>query len=105
MPSELPIACSLSDSELPRRLAEMADVGSANLVAVQTEDGRAELRFAVEVRERLAALVAAETECCAFLQLELDEQPDALLLTIDAPAGGEPILEELIAAFRGEREV
>jgi hypothetical protein len=102
MPTELPIACSLDATEFPRRLAEMAEVGRA-LVHVIHEGMRAELRFAAGkgIRERLEAIVAAESDCCAFLRMRVDDAPDLLVLTIDAPAGAGPILTELVDAFRG----
>jgi hypothetical protein len=104
MPSALPIACSLSASELPERLAELAAVGRASLLAVAAEENRAELRFAAAARERLAAIVAAESQCCGFLALRLEEQSDAALLTIEAPAGAGPGLDGLVAAFSRDRE-
>ena len=61
MPSQLPIACSLTAAELPGRLAEMAAVGRSALVAVESKGAQAVLRFRErsDTRERLQALVAA----------------------------------------------
>ncbi len=103
MPTDLPVACSLSATELPRRLAEIHDLGRAALVEARTQPGRAELRFAAgaSIRERVDAVVAAEALCCAFLTMRVSEEPDAVLLTIDAPAGADVVLAELVAAFRG----
>jgi len=102
MPTELPIACSLSAAELPKRLAKMTALGRAALLEVRHEDTRAELRFAAGagVRERVDAIVAAESRCCAFLAMRVDEVPDTVVLTIEAPDGGEVVLDELIDAFR-----
>jgi len=68
---------------------------------------RATLRFAAGagVRERLAAVVAAEADCCAFLTMGVYDEPDVVVLTIDPPAGAEPMLHELVDAFRAERRV
>ena len=106
MPTELPIACSLNATELPQRLAEMAALGRAALLDARTRPTRAELRFAAGagVRERLEAIVAAESQCCAFLTLAVTEEPDAVLLTIDAPEGAEVVLAELVDAFRGQAQ-
>jgi hypothetical protein len=57
------------------------------------------LRPAAGTRERVAAFVAAESRCCAFLRMELREDPEALTLTIDGPAGSEPVVRELVAAL------
>jgi hypothetical protein len=106
MPSELPIACSLNASELPARLAEMADLGHAALVDARTEPTRARLRFAANagVRARVEAIVAAESQCCAFLQMRVHDEPDTVVLTIDAPENAEPVLAELVDAFRTEQQ-
>jgi hypothetical protein len=107
MPTELPIACSLSATELPQRLAEMADLGRAALVDARMEPLQAQLRFAAGsgVRDRVAAVVAAESLCCAFLTMSVADEPDRVVLTITAPDGAEAVLGELVDAFRGQRQV
>jgi hypothetical protein len=107
MPSELPIACSLNASELNARLAEMADLGRAALIDARTEPTRAELRLAAGagVRARVEAIVAAESECCAFLTMRVRDELDTVVLTIDAPEDAHLVLAELVDAFRGERQV
>src|SRR3954447_21929203 len=99
MPTELPIACSLSAAELPTRLAEMNDLGRSALVGVERTKTTAVLRFRAdgETGERLAPIVAAEARCCAFLDMTLGETGDTVALTIAAPAGAAPILDELVA--------
>src|ERR1700712_1401181 len=98
MSPELPIACSLSATELPERLAEMAALGDAALLDVHHAGAHAELRFAAEAggRERVEAVVAAESECCAFLRMRVTDAADGVLLTIDAPEGAEPVQQELV---------
>jgi hypothetical protein len=90
-----PIACSLSGPELKERLAEISAAGEH---AVRVGD---ELRFPADAatRERLEAIIAAESRCCAFLSFDLRESGDELVLTIDAPAEAKPIAAELIEAF------
>jgi hypothetical protein len=104
MPAELPIACSLSATELPKRLAEMADLGRLALVHARIESLQAQLRFAAGagIRERVEAVVAAESHCCAFLTMRVADEPDAVVLTIAAPEGAEVVLAELVEAFRGQ---
>jgi hypothetical protein len=103
MSAELPIACSLSATELPERLAEMADLGRAALMDARIEPGRAWLRFAAGagVRDRVQAIVAAESECCAFLTMRVTDEPGAVVLTIDAPEDAGVVLAELVEAFGG----
>src|SRR5215210_2820876 len=101
MPADLPIACSLSASELPARLAELAALGRAALDAMHHEGNRAELRFAAgpDVRRRVDAIVAAESRCCSFLAMDVTKGPASIVLTIQAPEGAERVLMELLAAF------
>jgi hypothetical protein len=103
MPTDLPIACSLTATELPERLAEMAAIGRASLLGVETTPLTALLRFRdrPDTRARLAAIVAAESRCCAFLSMKLRDEPGAVALTIEAPRGAEPVLAGLAVAFAG----
>lgn len=105
MRTELPIACSLSATELPARLALIAELGRDALLDARIDGSRARLRFAVGagVRERVAAVVAAESHCCAFLTMHISEPPGDVVLTIDAPEDAEPVLAELVDAFRCPR--
>ena len=102
MPIEPPIACTLSEAEMPARRAEMAVI-ARDLVSAHAEAARGELRFrsAAQTRERIAAFVAAESRCCPFLRLELRDEAGVLTLTIEGPAGSEPVVHELLAAFTG----
>ena len=100
MPTEPPIACTLTEAERPARRAQMTAI-ARDLVSADVHEAHAVLRFrpAAATRERVAAFVAAESRCCAFLRMELREDPDALTLTIDGPPGSEPVVAELVAAF------
>jgi hypothetical protein len=104
MPTDLPIACSLSAADMPARLAEMAAIGAASLLGAEASVRQARLRFADElgVRDRLSSIVAAESECCAFLTMRLgNDEPGATTLTIDGPPGAEPVIDQLVRAFAG----
>ena len=106
MPAEVPIACSLSAAERSIRLAQMAELGRDALLDTHVAGTRAQLRFAAGagVRERITAVVEAESQCCAFLTMGIGETPDAVVLTIDAPEDAEPVLIELVDAFGGRRQ-
>lgn len=106
MTSELPIACSLSAGDLSTRLRQMADLGRAALVDVRHEQTRAELRFAAGagVRDRVEGIVAAESQCCAFLAMTVTDEPDTVVVTIEAPDGAELVLAQLVDAFRGQSQ-
>jgi hypothetical protein len=103
MPADPPIACSLSAAEIPARLAEMSDVGRGALLDVDVSGATAILRFRADAatRGRLQAIVAAESHCCAFLEMNLSDGPQAIALAITAPAGAESVRDDLVAAFGG----
>jgi hypothetical protein len=100
MTPEPPIACTLTEAERPGRRAEMTVI-ARDLVSAETHAAHAVVRFrpAAGTRERVAAFVTAESRCCAFLRMQLREDSDALTLTIDGPAGSEPVVRELVAAL------
>jgi hypothetical protein len=102
MNSEPPIACTLTEAQMPARRAEMAAL-ARDLVSADASATRAVLRFraAPGTGERVADFVAAESRCCAFLRMELRDDRDALTLTIDGPAGSERVVAELVSAMRG----
>jgi hypothetical protein len=106
MPEELPIACSLTASEFPARMAEMAELGRDALVGARVDAGHAELRFAASdrVRPRVERFVEAESRCCAFLTFQLTDAADEVLLSIDAPAEAQGVLADLVAAFGAGRQ-
>jgi hypothetical protein len=99
--TQLPIACSLSGPDLRERLAEIRDLGRAGLISVEREGGRHVLRFhpSAEISRRLARIVEAEADCCAFLAMRIDETPGSVDLTIEGPDGAQPVADELVAAF------
>jgi hypothetical protein len=101
MTQHLPIACTLSADDLAARQALIRTVSHEALIDKQQHGPRAVLRFAAGagVRERVAEIVAAEADCCAFLKMELADEPDAIRLTIEAPADAEPVLDELLQSF------
>jgi hypothetical protein len=102
MTDHLPIACSLGAADLAERLNQISDLGRDALVDARRDGARAELRFAARpgVRERVAAIAAAEARCCAYLDLRVGDGAGAVVLQIGAPAGAEPVLAELVDAFR-----
>lgn len=101
MSEESPIACSLGAAELEQRVATIAEVGAASLLSRSAAAGRHLLRFraGTQTRRRLEEIVAAESECCSFLDLSLIEEDGELVLSIAAPDGGQETAEGLAEAF------
>lgn len=86
---DLPMACTLGAGDLEQRLAEIAKLGSERLISHDADGDRQLLRFRsdADTRQRLEQIVAAESECCSFLDLALSEEDGGLLLSIAAPDG------------------
>jgi PAS domain-containing protein len=101
MTTEPQIACSLGADELPQRLAEMAAIGLESLLSV-SPDGVLRFRGDAGTRERLEGIIAAESACCSFLGFDLGEEAGALVLTVTAPEGAEPLARDLVNAFAGD---
>jgi hypothetical protein len=103
MPDDVQIACTLAGGDLERRLAAIARIGNDSLVSHEIEDGRHLLRFRGDAatRRRLEQIVAAEAECCAFLDLTLSEVDGTLALAIAAPEAARDVAAGLAAAFAG----
>ena len=103
MTEGLPIACSLDTDDLKRRLAAIAEIGAESLLGREADGGRHLLRFRsdAETRRRLEEIVAAEAECCSFLDLTLEERSGELVLSVAAPEDGQAVADELAAAFDG----
>lgn len=95
---EVPIACSLSEVDLPQRLADARALGADALVGVEARDREARLHFRGE-RGRVDRLVAAETQCCSFLEFSMHHAEEHVELEIRTPEGGEPVLRSLVAAI------
>ncbi|MFI5028496.1 MAG: hypothetical protein ACHQCF_05885 [Solirubrobacterales bacterium] len=101
--ADQPVRCSLGGADLQKRLETIAELGAGSLVRRSITPDRHVLRFRSEAatRRRLEEIVAAEAECCSFLDLELSDEGGELVLSIRAPAEGRPVADELAAAFGG----
>jgi hypothetical protein len=101
MTQELPIVCSLGADDLTARLQLIAAIGAEHLISRSTEGDTQLLRFRRDdgVRRSLEGIIAAESKCCAFLDMKIREEPEALVLVIDAPTDGAPVAALLAASF------
>ena len=101
MTTELPMACTLGTGDLEQRLAEIAALGAERLISHEADGDRQLLRFHsdADTRRRLERIVAAEGECCAFLDLNLSDDHGELLFSIAAPPGGAAFAAGLAETF------
>ena len=96
---DLPIACTLNDSELQQRrsglLARMQDW----IQEVKSLDSGYALRFAStnEIMDELTTLIQLERSCCQFLQFNLKVLPEQgpIWLELTGPNGTKEFLEGL----------
>lgn len=106
MTKDKPIACSLGSGALEQRLAAIAEIGADSLVSREIKGDQHLLRFRSDdgTRRRLEGIVAAEAECCSFLDLSLTEEGGKLVLSIAAPEAGQSVADELAGMFAGMRK-
>jgi hypothetical protein len=101
--TDLPIACTLSPSELDARAADLLPGLAADAMTITEISGGVRLGFATSgaVLARLARVIDAERRCCRFLQFTLvvpaDEAP--LHLDVTGPPGTREFLATLSPAF------
>jgi hypothetical protein len=98
-----PIACTLDPAQMSKRSDEIRALGRAGLQAVERGERQVTLRFGRDpaIREHVERIVAAESRCCAFLDFTLADEKDAIVVSITAPEGGEPVMHDLADLFAG----
>lgn len=101
-PPELPIACSLDSARLRAREAELARLGRSLISVSSLSNPPVLLRFKPDrwTRDEIERLVAAEAECCPFLEMTVREG-EALELVVDGPDDAAPVIADLAATISG----
>jgi hypothetical protein len=99
--TSLPIACTLSPGDLQERLALIRALTAEALVGHDRNGLVLTLRYAPDAVERVRAMVASEQRCCTFLRFEVEEQPDAVHVTITAPENARDAADDLFEQFVG----
>jgi hypothetical protein len=100
-PVPLPIACTLTGASLAERAEWLRRLGDAALIEGTRDGDRLALRFRPEAADDVRELVRAETECCPFLEFDVEPRAEELRLGITGPAGAEPVLDGMLAALGG----
>jgi DNA-binding transcriptional MerR regulator len=92
------IACTLSVNEVGDRLAQWKAT-VADATGREAIDGGTRLSFrrAVDVAA-IAALIAAEQDCCRFFTFTLTVGVDSVLLDVWGPADAQPVIDSLVGA-------
>jgi hypothetical protein len=103
---DLPIVCTLTDSELQKRRADIEESFRERLQESRPLDNGYAFRFNGDDASlnALVDLIRLERACCRFLQfqLKLDSGNGPLWLEITGPEGTRNFIEtELLPAIRG----
>jgi hypothetical protein len=86
MANEEALACSLNGPELGERLKEWRKV-SSQATSRHAEKGRMVSTYPpnASILEQLRRLIAAETECSPFMQFNIEEAPDQVVVELRVP--------------------
>lgn len=97
--TELSIACTLTPDGMTARLALIDALAADGLLdRTATDTGlRVRLRDTPAIERRTRELVAAESQCCAFLDFALARERGELVLDIDGPADARPVIDLFFA--------
>ena len=92
-------ACSLDEMALAERLAQWRTLASAG-VPVATEAGRSVSDYPnrPDIAQRLRELIAAERDCCSFLDFTVEERGEHLRVELRYPPEFETMLAQVTPA-------
>ncbi len=96
----LPIACSLTDSELQQRRKEVLQQVKATMIGIKETESGFVYQFSSS-SERIAALanlIAVEHQCCPFLSFQLTVEPGDAPVSLEL-SGPQGTKEFLVALF------
>src|SRR3954471_13309296 len=98
---ELPIACTLTPDDTTARLGLIDALAADGLLdRTPTDRGvRLRLRDTPEIEQRIRELIAAESECCAFLDFELGRDGGDLVLNSAGPGDARPVIDMFFAVL------
>jgi DNA-binding transcriptional MerR regulator len=96
---QVPVACTLDGAELGERTEQWQRLARKVTGREKIPDGlRLTFPTAPEMASEVAALAAAEQDCCAFFDFTLHLSPTELVLTVRAPEAAESLLADLFGA-------
>jgi hypothetical protein len=93
------IACTLTGKNRQDRIAWVSQLARDALRSQERGDLTLRLWYAPDAVDRVRTMVRDEQLCCAFLEFDLRQSPEGLLLTINAPEAARDIANELFAHF------
>ena len=101
-----PIACTISDVEIPERLELIERMRDALTTIARTADGLL-LQFPdrADIRADLATFVVDEKRCCQFWGFEIVAQRNGVALRWDGPPAANELLDTLHTYFTSDDPV
>jgi hypothetical protein len=95
-----PIACTISDTEIPERIALLERMRAAMTTITRTATGL-ELSFPdrPDVRADLTAFAVEEKRCCQFWGFAIADHADGVALRWDGPPEVNDLLDQLRTFF------
>lgn len=99
-PADVPIACSLSATDMRQRQSDIARLAAASLRSRTAIDGGQRLAFSADgdTADQIDRLVAAEAECCPFLRMDVRRDGELVIVDVTGPVDAEPIIEQFFVA-------
>lgn len=98
----LAIACTLGAGDFKERVAGIRDLARRSLRASRREPLRLHLTYTADALAEVEDLVAKESDCCSFLDFDLQHDAETTRLTITAPVEALTAADELFAHFAPE---
>ena len=95
----LPIACSLTDSELQQRRKEVLQQTKATMIGMKETERGFVYQFSSSSKRiaALASLIALEHQCCPFLSFRLTVEPGEAPVSLEL--SGPPGTKEFLVAL------
>ena len=97
--TETPIACTLDTGSFKERVAWIADLNARALTSSRRHGLALTLEYRPAARDDVRILVRGEQACCGFLDFDLDERADTLILSITAPETARDAADMLFEKF------
>ncbi|CCV05764.1 conserved hypothetical protein [Mesorhizobium metallidurans STM 2683] len=97
-----PIACTLDRGSFKDRIAWIAALNARSLTSSRRSDLALTLEYGPASLDDIRELVRGEQACCAFLDFDLDERADKLILTITAPEIARDAADMLFEQFEAK---
>jgi hypothetical protein len=99
---ETPIACTLTPGDLQDRRDWIAALNADSLVSHRQTGRVLELRYHAAASPDVRVLAERERTCCPFLDFDLREASNEIVLIITAPKRADAMLEQVFAPFLSE---